>query len=143
MRLDSAAVPGRAGGPMSKEGSAMEAYAGWAIVELMGHRRLAGQVREVDQYGGKMLRLDVPAVDDQPAFTQFYGCSSIYCLSPASEEIALALVKRTRQPPVQRYELALPPAATPRDAEVTDNHDEGGPEPCKVCGMEECQCPGF
>lgn len=36
------------------------AYEGWAIVELMGHRRLAGYVRQAEQFGVAMLRLDVP-----------------------------------------------------------------------------------
>ena len=36
------------------------AYEGWAIVELMGHRRLGGRVSEAVQYGVAMLRLDVP-----------------------------------------------------------------------------------
>lgn len=35
-------------------------YAGWAILELMGHRRLAGYVREVELAGQGMLRLDIP-----------------------------------------------------------------------------------
>lgn len=34
------------------------AFEGWAIVELMGHRRLAGFVREVSMFGASMLRLD-------------------------------------------------------------------------------------
>lgn len=33
---------------------------GWAIIELMGHRRLAGYVQEVEVAGQGMLRLDVP-----------------------------------------------------------------------------------
>jgi hypothetical protein len=37
-----------------------EPFEGWAIVELMGHRRLAGYVREVELAGAGMLRLDVP-----------------------------------------------------------------------------------
>lgn len=37
-----------------------EAYEGWAIVELMGHRRLGGYIRQAEQFGVAMLRLDVP-----------------------------------------------------------------------------------
>lgn len=37
-----------------------DAYEGWAIVELMGHRRLGGYVRQAEQFGVAMLRLDVP-----------------------------------------------------------------------------------
>ena len=35
-------------------------FEGWAIVELMGHRRLAGYVTETELAGAPMLRLDVP-----------------------------------------------------------------------------------
>lgn len=36
------------------------AFEGWAILELMGHRRLGGYVTEVELAGHGMLRLDVP-----------------------------------------------------------------------------------
>jgi hypothetical protein len=36
------------------------AFEGWAIVELMGHRRLGAYVRETELAGAAMLRLDVP-----------------------------------------------------------------------------------
>lgn len=58
----------------------------WAIVELMGHRRRAGQVKEVEQFGAKMLRIDIPA--GEGFVTEFYGGSSIYALRPASEDVA-------------------------------------------------------
>jgi hypothetical protein len=38
----------------------VEGYAGWALVEQMGFRKTVGRVQEVEQYGAKMLRLDVP-----------------------------------------------------------------------------------
>jgi hypothetical protein len=49
-----------------------DAYEGWAICELMGHRRLAGSVSQAEQYGAVFLRLDVPGPDDTFT-TQFYG----------------------------------------------------------------------
>ena len=33
----------------------------WAIVELMGHVRLAGRLSEEEKFGAKMGRLDIPA----------------------------------------------------------------------------------
>jgi hypothetical protein len=32
----------------------------WAIVELMGHRTRAGHVSEVELFGAKMMRIEVP-----------------------------------------------------------------------------------
>lgn len=37
------------------------AFESWAILELMGHRRLAGYVREITLAGAGMLRIDVPS----------------------------------------------------------------------------------
>ena len=77
-------------------------FEGWAILELMGHRRLAGYVTEVEVAGAGMLRLDV-SVDDEPVATQFYSTAAVYCLTPTTEEIARAIaVKPT---PVHAFEL--------------------------------------
>ena len=62
------------------------AYEGWAIVELMGHRKRAGRVSEVEQFGAALLRIDIPAGED--TVTEFYGGGAIYALRPCSEELA-------------------------------------------------------
>lgn len=52
-----------------------ESYEGWAILELMGHRRLGGRVSQVEQYGVPMLRIDVPGAkpgDDTPEEREVY-----------------------------------------------------------------------
>ena len=36
----------------------------WAIVEVLGHRKHAGRVREEERFGAKMLRIDVPVHGD-------------------------------------------------------------------------------
>jgi hypothetical protein len=66
--------------------SKAESFDAWAIVELMGHRQRAGRVREVEMFGGKLLRIDIPT--DSGDVTELYGASSIYALRPCSEEIA-------------------------------------------------------
>jgi hypothetical protein len=73
----------------------------WAIVELMGHKTVAGQIREEAIYGASLLRVDVPATEGMPAFTQYLGAQSIYCISLVSEEIA-------RQTAAQCSASALP-----------------------------------
>lgn len=93
-------------------------FEGWAIVELMGHRKLAGYVREVTLAGAAMLRLDIPS---DPPVTQYYGASSLYCLTPTTEELAKQVAQASRPTPVARYELPAPRATT-RD----DDDDDGG-----------------
>lgn len=80
-------------------------YEGFAIVELMGHRRLGGRVSQAEQYGVAMLRVDVPGDDGEIVGTQFCGGSSIYALTPCSEEAARAVAKSNRVEPVARWEL--------------------------------------
>lgn len=67
-------------------------YEGWAVVELMGHRERVGMVREVEMFGGKLLRIDIPTKSGD--VTEFYGCSSIYALRPLSEEVARYYAQR-------------------------------------------------
>lgn len=44
-------------------------FEGWAILELMGHRRLAGYVSECEVAGTKLLRIDVPDSSGKAALT--------------------------------------------------------------------------
>src|SRR5258707_13271225 len=66
------------------------AFAGWAILELMGHRRLAGFLAEQQIAGAGFLRLDVHDTDGAVA-SQFYSPASVYGITPATEEIARTL----------------------------------------------------
>ena len=80
-----------------------EAFAAWAIVELMGHRQRAGMLREVEMFGGKLLRIDIPTDDGD--VTEFYGATSIYALRPCREEIARETCKGFNDPrPVRPVE---------------------------------------
>lgn len=96
-----------------------EHFEGWAIVELFGHRRLGGYIRDVEVFGGVMCRIDVPTQEGQQV-TQFYGGSAIFSLTPCSEEAARAVARFNDPAPVHRFEL--PPAPSPSGF-VTDDPD--------------------
>lgn len=51
---------------------AADTFEGWAILELMGHRRLGGYIREQEIAGQAFLRIDVP---EHPAGTCTCGSS--------------------------------------------------------------------
>lgn len=105
---------------------------GWYIVELMGHRRLAGRVSEVTVAGAGFLRIDVPGDAGQPDFvTQFVRPESLYALTPTTEALARQVARLARPAPVSRYELPAeappsPPRADPA-ADDEDDDDDGSP----------------
>jgi|SRR6185369_3533451 len=75
----------------------------WCLVELFGHNRIIGKCTETVIAGGAFLRVDVPEVKTEKAFTRFYRPEAIYCISPVSEEIALKMVEEYRAEPVSRF----------------------------------------
>ena len=84
----------------------------WMIVELLGHRRLAGHVREVTIAGHGFLRLDIPPAGDDPGRTQFIAPGSVYALHPVDEATATAAAAEWRPEPVSRWELRQPTTIT-------------------------------
>lgn len=83
---------------------AKTAFRSWAIVELMGHVRVAGLVSEEERFGSKLGRVDVP--DDAGGFTtQYFGGGSVYRLTPCTEEIARAVAKQSQPEPVYAWDL--------------------------------------
>jgi hypothetical protein len=105
------------------------AFEGWAIVELMGHRRLAGYVTETQIAGQGFIRLDVPgylytdptgAQAERDQVTQFYAPAAVYAITPTTEELARAV--RSRPAPVHAFEL--PSGRGVVDDQALDDDDE-------------------
>jgi len=82
-----------------------QGFAEWAIVEIMGHVRLAGRVTEQAIGGQPFIRVDVPGPLDTIRLTRFYGAQAIYSITPVSEQVARLAAQRAGQLPVQRWEL--------------------------------------
>lgn len=93
-----------------------ENYEGWGIVELMGHRKLAGKLSTRKIAGMNFLRLDIPAridtaVETEYSATQFLNPSSIYALHPTTEDVARAVAAKLSPEPVTTWDVkALMPA---------------------------------
>lgn len=114
---------------MSEQGE--QKFESWAVLELMGHRRLGGFVSEATLAGGAFLRIDVPGAEPGKfVATQYYSPGSVYALTPTTEEAARAVAKRNRPEPMHRWELperSEPrPAVEPDDAEFDDDDGNGG-----------------
>ncbi len=91
----------------------------WMILELLGHRRIAGHVREVQVAGAGFLRVDIPPTVGHAAQTQFVAPGSIYAMHPVTEDVATRFVAKFRTPPVHRFELA----PDPWDADEAEKQD--------------------
>lgn len=125
-------------------------FEGWAVIEIMGHRQLAGFVREVDLFGSKMAQIDVPDLPaelarDQwsrdlpavPAFTQFYGGAAIFSTTPTTEALARAAAVRFRsRPPItlDPSPAALGPVDDEDDSHMGGNDDDDRDPPSFEAG---------
>ena len=77
----------------------------WAIVDLFGHVRIAGEISSHEIGGAAFVRVDVPASDSTPGFTKLLGNGAIYAITFVAEEIARAAAKSFRAEPVSAYEI--------------------------------------
>ena len=94
-----------------------EQFESWGLLELFGHQRLAGRLSEQTIGGCHFIRIDVPAVDDVPAYTRFFTQGAIYGMTPTSDDVARRLAKGLQARPVSAYQLPAleAPAATADD----------------------------
>lgn len=108
------AAPGTAEAPDDETG-----LPGWFVMELMGHRRLSGYVRETTVAGAGFLRIDVVGPDGKTTASPLYPPTAVYGMTPTTEES----VRRAANPAAfTRY--ALPEAAGVDD----EDGDEDDPE---------------
>ena len=105
----------------------------WAVVELMGHVKLAGRLTEEEKFGAKMGRLDIPNPDQSetssgPFITRYFGGSSVYSITFVSEAVARQVAKGTSPEPVHSWDfpkqLAAKPQCEPEADDDEDDHDE-------------------
>ncbi|WP_181175028.1 hypothetical protein [Mesorhizobium sp. B2-3-6] len=112
----------------------------WMLVEIFGHRTHWGRGIEVERFGAKMLRIDVPQVEctpteEKPApepiatgwVTHFYGGASIFSNTLTDERTVLV-----RNAPYAKPALYLappdeeePPPAPSDDDPFIDRDDDG------------------
>ena len=116
----------------------------WCVLELMGHRKLAGLVTEQEIAGHGFLRLDIylrqtpitvgpdtgpiPIKSEAPVSTQFYSPSSVYAITPVSEETARRFAEGHQPEPVTRWELPLLPSGPRPEGMYVDPDDDDDEE---------------
>ncbi len=89
---------------MNEQKGTRAPFEAWAVVELMGHVKLAGKVTEQEVLGSKLGRIEIPQKDGT-FVTQFFGGASVYRISPVSEEVARHVALNTTYMPISAWEL--------------------------------------
>lgn len=111
-------------------------FEGWAIIELMGHRRVAGYLTEREVAGARFLQVDIP-VPGGGMRTQLYAPQAVYCITPVAEDVARAVAVHAQPYVVSSWELrnlvrrerAAPDEGDEDDyVECDEDDDEDGEE---------------
>lgn len=76
----------------------------WCIVEMLGHRKVAGRVSERMIAGKGFLQVDVPARDGSFQ-TQWIAPESIYCLTPTGEQLCRKIAEECGPQPISKWDL--------------------------------------
>lgn len=81
----------------------------WAIIEVFGHEKYAGFVKDITIGSTTMLQVQVPETGKEreyplPGFQKIFNPSSIFSLTPVSEEYAREMANNLRKSPVDVYE---------------------------------------
>ena len=126
-------------------------FESWCILELLGHRRVAGHVSEAEIGGGSFIRIDMPMKDGSMS-TQFYSPGAVYCITPTTEEIASKMSLAYQPEPVSRWEFkqlqeanGFSPSdrvASPDGLDmfegIDDDDDDDDDEPVDGCNCHDC-----
>jgi hypothetical protein len=76
----------------------------WAIVEMMGHQKIAGKLTEQVIGGSSFIRVDVPELPDSPAFTRLLTDKAIYAINPVTQEVARHMAQQIRAQPINAWD---------------------------------------
>lgn len=99
----------------------------WMLIELLGHKKLAGFVTEEQKWGQVLLRIDIPTSvkDGKLQFTtQFYGTHALYCATPINETDAIQLAKQFRPCPFGKYDLHREANRNLDDYKISEDTDD-------------------
>lgn len=80
-------------------------FEAWCVIELFGHQKIAGFVTNENIGSDSFVRVDVPATEDEQAFTRYFGGKAIYAVNPVTEEVARAAAANLRAKPIQYYDI--------------------------------------
>lgn len=105
----------------------------YAVVEIMGHRRLAGRILEVERFGAKMLRIDVPTKGDfaNGFLSQFYSGAALFSVTHTDLDTVCRMNKPYEPPRLMSSQGA-------RDAGFLDDDPDDDEEEETAGRCESC-----
>ena len=74
------------------------------ILELFGHQRIAGVLTEQQIGGASFIRIDVPEIPEQAAYSRMLNPSAIYAINPVTEEVMLATATALKSKPIESWD---------------------------------------
>ena len=77
----------------------------WGIVELMGHKVLAGHLTERTIAGAAFLHIRVPDGNGGWKTSKLFGAQAIYCITPTDEATATAMAAKSDAAPVNKWTM--------------------------------------
>lgn len=77
----------------------------WGILELFGHNKIAGRISEQTIGGTSFVRVDVPATEEQPAFSKTFHGNAIYAFNWTTEETAKYEAEKIKSKPIDLWDL--------------------------------------
>lgn len=80
----------------------------WAIIEVFGHEKFAGEVSTAKVGDSSMIMLSVPEIKNEkvtlPGFVKYINHQSVFSITPVSEEYAREMAVQLSKHPVEGYD---------------------------------------
>ncbi len=76
----------------------------WAIISLMGHKKIAGFVEEDTLAGHGVLKVTVPQTSTDAPFTTYIEPKALYTMDPVTESIARAHAEINKYRPIEAFD---------------------------------------
>jgi hypothetical protein len=80
----------------------------FAVVEMMGHRKIAGAIKQSELAPGALIRVDVFGANGEIERTEHVGSSAIYDITICSEQTAKAAAIAHSPQPSFAYDIMKP-----------------------------------
>lgn len=89
-------------------GAKTETAEQFAVVEMMGHRMIAGAIKQSELAPGALIRVDVFGSNGDVERTEHVGSSAIYDITICSEQTAKAAAIANSPQPSFAYDIMKP-----------------------------------